>query len=130
VSQRSFGAEDGLVGKLVVIVLAVVVLVAVAAVDTGSILLARVRTTGLAQDAAFAAAERYGQTGSRRQSVRAALAAIADRDDDARLRSLRVTDDGRVTVVVSDQAWTLLTDRIPPLRDLATVTAKQDHAPV
>jgi hypothetical protein len=121
--------EDGLVGKLVLAMLVIVVVLAIAAVDAGSIVLSRVRTADLAQSAATAASHRFAQTDSRREAVRAALAAIADRDDDARMRSLTIEKDGGVTVTISDRAWTLVAGRLPFLDDLTTATATQTHTP-
>jgi hypothetical protein len=121
--------EDGLIGKILLAFLVIVVVLAVAAVDAGSIALSRVRTADLAQNAATAAADRFQQTHSRREAVRAALAAIADRDDNARMRDLTVASDGAVTVTVSDRAWTLVAGRLPFLDDLTTTTATQTHTP-
>jgi hypothetical protein len=121
--------EDGLVGKIVLAMLVVVLVLAVAAIDAGSIVLARVATASLAQDAASAASDRFASTQSRREAVRAALAAIADRDDTARMRSLTISSDGAVTVTVSDEAWTLVAGRLGFLDDLTTTTATQTHTP-
>ena len=121
--------EDGLIGKIVLAMLVVVVVLAVAAVDAGSIVLARVRVADLAQDAASAASDRFASTDSRREAVRAALAAIADRDESARMRSLTISSDGAVTVTVSDEAWTLVAGRLGFLDDLTTASATQTHTP-
>lgn len=128
-SRRSLGDERGLIGKVLLLIMVVVVLVGVALIDAGSIVLAHVRVSDIAQDAAFAGGERFAQTGSRRQAVRTALAAIDDRDDDARMRSLQISSDGAVTVEVEDRAWSLLAGRLGflHLEGLVEVTATQTH---
>ena len=127
--SRVVADERGLVGKLLLISLVVLVVLAIAAVDTGSILLARVRTADLAQDAASAGAQRYADSGSRRQATRAALATIVDRSDDAHLRSLTVDADGAVTVVVVERPSMLVAGHLAFLDDLTTVTATQTRSP-
>lgn len=114
--------ERGLVGKLIVLWLLVLALVVVAAIDVGSIVLARLRTSDVARDAAFASAQVYSGTGDRRQARLVALATVADGDEDARVEEFTVTGRGRVSVVVSDRAGTLLVGRFGLLEDLATVT--------
>ena len=122
--------EGGLVGKVLVLFLALAVVAVVAAVDAGSIVLSTVRVGDLATDAASSAAARYADTGTRRAAVRAALATITDRDDDARLGSLRLEPDGGVTVSVTDRAGTILVGRFGLLEDVATITAaRTSNAP-
>ncbi|MEX2202511.1 MAG: hypothetical protein WD965_00310 [Actinomycetota bacterium] len=120
--------ERGLIGKILLIWLVILGLVVVALIDGGSIVLARLRTNDLARDAASAAEERFSETGKRRQAVRAALATIAETDEDARLVELEVSGRGDVTVVISDRAATLLVGRLGFLEDLTTATAS-DTAP-
>ncbi len=120
--------ERGLIGKILLIWLVILGLAVVALIDGGSIVLARLRTNDLARDAAFAAEERFSETGRRRQAVRAALATIAETDEDARLVELEVSGQGDVTVVVTDRAGTLLVGRLGFLEDLTSATAS-DTAP-
>lgn len=118
-----FAGERGLIGKVIVLWLVLVGVVALIGIDAVSIVLARLRTDDLAQDAGFAAAERLDETGDRREAVRAALAAIARSDEDARLQDLEVSTRGEVTVVVTDRVDTLLVGRFGILDELTTVTA-------
>jgi hypothetical protein len=115
--------ERGLIGKILVIWLVILGLVVVALIDGGSIVLARLRTNDLARDTASAAEERFSETGRRRQAVRAALATIAESDEDARLVELEVSDQGDVTVVVTDRAGTLLVGRFGFFEHLTKATA-------
>lgn len=118
----------GLIGKILLIWLVIFGLIVVALIDGGSIVLARLRTNDLARDAAFAAEERFSETGKRRQAVRAAHATIAETDEDARLVELEVSGRGDVTVVVTDRAGTLLVWRLGFLEHLTEATAS-DTAP-
>ncbi|MGZ5291097.1 MAG: hypothetical protein ACXWEH_02080 [Actinomycetota bacterium] len=111
--------ERGLIGKILVLWLVVFALVVVAAVDGAAILLSRVRTADLARDVAAVGARSYEETGRERAALRAALAAIADADEDARLEDFTVSQRGEVSVVVTDHAGTLLVGRIGFLEDLA-----------
>jgi Flp pilus assembly protein TadG len=120
--------ERGLVGKLLVLWLVFLALMVVALFDVGSIALARLRVADLAQDAAFASALRFDETGERRQAVRAALASIASSDEDARLSDLQISRRGEVTVVVTDQATTLLAGRVGFLDHLAIVSGSDTNS--
>jgi hypothetical protein len=128
VAMRVHAGERGLIGKILVLWLVILGLVAVALVDGGSIVLARIRTHDLARDAASAAEERFSETGKRRQAVRAALETLGEADEDARLVELEVSEQGDVTVVVSDRAGTLLVGRFGFLEHLTTATSS-DTAP-
>jgi hypothetical protein len=115
--------ERGLIGKILVIWLVILGLVVVALIDGGSIVLARLRTDDLARDAASAAEERFSETGRRRQAIRAALATVAETGEDARLVEVEFSDQGDVTVVVTDRARTLLVGRLGFFEDLTKATA-------
>lgn len=115
--------ERGLIGKILVIWLVILCLVVVALIDGGSIVLARLRTNDLARDAASAAEERFSETGRRRQAIRAALATVTETDEDARLVEVDFSDQGDVTVVVTDRAGTLLVGRLGFFEDLTEATA-------
>lgn len=115
--------ERGLIGKILVIWLVILGLVVVALIDGGSIVLARLRTDDLARDAASAAEERFSETGRRRQAIRAALATVAETGEDARLVEVEFSDQGDVTVVVTDRAKTLLVGRLGFFEDLTEATA-------
>ena len=120
--------ERGLIGKVILVWLVILGLVVVALIDGGSIVLTRLRTNDLARDAASAAEERFSETGRQRQAIRAALATVAESDEDARLVELEVSDRGDVTVVVTDRAGTVLVGRFGLFEDLTEATAS-DTAP-
>jgi hypothetical protein len=126
--SAAFGDERGLVGKLVVLSLLFVGLLAVAAIDAGSILFLRVRTVDLAGDAADAAADEFAASRDGRAAKLAALETIADSDDPARLQRIQLRR-GAVTVEISAQAGTIVVGRVPFLDDLATVTITRTVTP-
>jgi hypothetical protein len=120
--------ERGLVGKLLVLWLVVVVVLGLAAVDAGSILMLRVRTGDLADDAATAAADAFAETRDERVATLAALETIEASDGPARLRRIGVRR-GEVTVAVTSRADTIVVGRIPLIDDLARVTVTRSSGP-
>lgn len=124
----TFGDERGLVGKLLIVSLLLLVLLGLAAADAGSILLLRVRTGDLAGDAATAAADAFAETRDERAAKLAALEAIADADERARLERIDVRR-GEVTVELSARADTLVVERVPFLDGFARVTVTRMRGP-
>jgi hypothetical protein len=126
--MRCCNDERGLVGKIVVLWLLVLAIASVLALDAGSIVLARFRTSDLAADAAVAAADTFEETGDEEAAKLAALETIEDSSHRARLKRIRV---GRseVTLVLQSQAGTILVGRIPWFDQLAKVTVTESSAP-
>lgn len=119
--------DRGLIGKILVLWLLVLALLVVAAIDAGSIFLTRFRTEDVAEDAAAAAADAFAQTGDRQAAKLAALGAIADGDDRARLKTIEIRR-RTLTVVVTSRAGTLLAGRIPLTDDLVRVTVTETRS--
>ena len=117
------GDDGGLVGKLLIIWLVALALLLVALWDGGSIGIAYLRNANLAQDAARAGVDRFEETGERRRAERTAIATIASADGDARVEDVTVTRRGKITVVVTANAGTLIAGRIGFLDDLTVVTS-------
>ena len=113
--------DRGLVGKIVAVWLVLVAVVALVAVDGGSILLARSRAEDLADDAAASASEAFGASGDEEAAKLAALDTIADADEPVRLKSIDVGH-RTVTVVITARADTLIVGRIPMFDDLERPT--------
>ena len=111
--RAPFRDDRGLVGKILLVWLLLLAVLVVAAIDAGSILLARSRAADLAKDASVSAA--------------AALDTIADADEPLRLKRIDV---GRreVTVVLVVHADTIVVGRIPFLEDLGRVTVSASTA--
>lgn len=119
--------DRGLIGKILVLWLLVLALLVVAAIDAGSIFLTRFRTEDVAEDAAAAAADAFAQTGDEQSAKLAALGAIADGDDRARLKAIEIRR-RTLTVVVTARAGTLLAGRIPLTDDLVHVTVTETRS--
>jgi Flp pilus assembly protein TadG len=120
--MRLVHEERGLVGKILVVWLLVLALVVLAAVDGGSILLARIHARDLAQTTADAGAATLGEGFGRRRALQDALAALTEADRNARLERFEVTPNS-VTVEVSDEAGTILVGRFGILEDLTEASA-------
>jgi hypothetical protein len=120
-TRMSIRDERGLIGKILLLWLLIAAIVVVIAIDAGSILLVRFRSSDLANDASASAAEAFRSTGDEEQAKLAALDTIADADEPVRLRRIDV---GRreVTVVLTVRADTLVVGRIPFFEELARVT--------
>jgi hypothetical protein len=123
------GDDGGLVGKLLIIWLVASVLLLVALWDGGSIVIAYVRNAHLAQDAARAGVERFEKTGERRRAARTAIETVAAADTDARVEDVTVSRRGKITVVVTTEAGTLLAGRIGFLHELTAVTSTATASP-
>ena len=123
------GDDGGLVGKLIVIWLVASGIVVVALWDGGSIGIAYLRNANLAQDAARAGLERFEESGERRRAARTAIEAVAAADGDARVEDVTVSRRGKITVVVTMDAGTLVAGRIGLLDDLTAVTSTATASP-
>jgi hypothetical protein len=121
--------EEGLVGKILILWVLVLAVVVVLAVDGGGILLTKIRTRDLARTAADAGAVVVAEGRSRERALKAALRALADEDDDARLESFEVTTQGSVTAEVSDTAGTILIGAFGVFEDLTVVRASVTTRP-
>lgn len=119
--------ERGLIGKLLVLGLALAAIVVIVAIDGGSILLARSRAEDLADDASASASQAYRDTGDEEAAKLAALDTIADADEPVRLKRIDVGR-RRVTVVITTRADTLVVGRIPLFDDLERLTVSGSAA--
>jgi Flp pilus assembly protein TadG len=121
---RSIREERGLVGKIIVIWLAVMVVLGLAVFDTAQILLARYRVADAAQEASFQASSILQSSGDRRRALDAALAAVADKDKGARVTQFAIDPQSQqVTVTVVKKVSTLLVGRIGFLQGFTKATA-------
>jgi hypothetical protein len=117
--------EDGLVGKLLILWLVAAAVLVVAAVDTGTILLARYRAADAAQSASFEAARAYHTSRSEQAALQTARATVSATDADAKLASFEVDRrTGSVTVSVTQHVSTLIAGRLGFTRTFTDVTAK------
>ncbi len=130
-TRRSTRSESGLVGVRGLVSAIVVVLVAIAVVDGGSIGWSFFRLNDLARQAAAEGAVAYRDLRDVRRSELVVAAYVAERDDDARVvRTIVDQSSGEVTVTVERVATTILAGRIPATRRFATVrTTERSLAP-
>jgi hypothetical protein len=121
--------ERGLVGKILVLWVLVLALIVVLAIDGGGILLTKIHTRDLARTAADAGAAAVAEGRSRERALRAALRALGEADEDARLERFEVSTQGSVTAEVSDTAGTILIGRFGVFDDLTVVRASVTTGP-
>jgi uncharacterized membrane protein len=92
-------------------------LLALAGIETASVVFARVQTQDTAEQAAFEAAGEYRQHGDVQAAREKAQILIDSRDPGAELRQFEVRSDGSVRVVVFKRAHTLFIHRIGFLKE-------------
>jgi Flp pilus assembly protein TadG len=125
-------ADDGLVGKVLVVWLLLAALIVVVAIDAGTILLARYRAADAAQEASFQASNAFERSHDRRDAIQAAVDAVAAKDEGGKITTLEIDPrTGAVTVTVTDTVSTMLAGRFGFSKDFTHVTASDtSEAPV
>jgi hypothetical protein len=124
--------ERGLVGKTIVITLCVLAVLAVAALDTVSILVARYRTEDAADHAAEETAFAYKQSHDLRGACETALQTVEASDSSAKIpRGGCVVDpqSGDVTITVRETASTIVAKRIDALEKYTKAEATSTASP-
>jgi len=112
VTRRLELDERGFIFSSLVRLLVFLAVLALAGIETASVVFARVQTQDTAEQAAFEAAAHYRQNGDVESAREAAQLRIAERDPGAELRQFEVRTDGSVRVVVFKRAHTLFIHRI------------------
>jgi hypothetical protein len=120
--------ETGLVGKMVVVWLLILALLAVAAIDAASIAFTTYKLSDAGSAAASEGALVFKRSGDLRDACERVTMVLAKEDPAAKLtrggcRIERPT--GLVTVSIRKRASTLVTHRIPWTEDLAVVVVKE-----
>jgi Flp pilus assembly protein TadG len=125
-------ADEGLVGKVLVVWLAIAALIVVAAIDAGTILLARYRAADAAQEASFQASNAFERSHDRRDAIQAAIDVVAEKDEGAKITTFEIDPrTGAVTVTVSNIVSTMLAGRLGFSKDFTHVAASDtSEAPV
>jgi len=121
--------ELGLVGRSLIILIALIVVVGLAAVEGGSILFTELKLQDAADAAASAASGAYGSTHRLELAKQAAIDAIQENDDGAHLVKLVADTQGNVTVTLKKKAVTMVVQRIGFLKHLAIVKATSTSGP-
>jgi len=124
--------QSGLVGKMIVVWLLVVVVVAVAAIDTASIAFTKFSISDEANTAAQTAANTWRDTDSAQRACNAARASVTQADADAVVpRDGCVVNQatGQVTITVRKPATTLVASRLPWTKRFAHPQATETAGP-
>jgi Flp pilus assembly protein TadG len=124
--------ERGMVGKFALVWLLLLAVVAVAAVDVGSIALTRFKVANAADKAAFQAAAEYKESHDRIKAFRAAEGVIAEDTPDAKILDDGFAIDprtGDVTVKVVDRAWSMVAGRFSYTKAYTKVSATSTSEP-
>jgi Flp pilus assembly protein TadG len=117
VTRRLVLDERGFILSSLVRLLVFLTLLALAGIETASVVFARVQTQDAAEQAAFEAARSYRKSSDVQSARQAAEVQIADTDPSAELRQFEVRTDGSVRVVVFKRATTILIHRIDFLKE-------------
>lgn len=121
--------DRGLIGKIILAWLIMFALAVVAAVDAGSIVLARFRGNEVATRAAVAAATTFAQEQSPARAQETAQETV-DGQTGATMTDFLVARDGSVTVDVRMDPTTIVAERLDfLLGDLVVVTAEATAPP-
>jgi Flp pilus assembly protein TadG len=104
--------ERGLMGKITLLWLALLILLVIAAIDTGSILYTRYKVADAADEASFEAATVYKDTQNQQAALQAALAKVKELTPGAHLDFKLDAKTGEVTLTVTKEAWSLLAGRL------------------
>ncbi|HEX9122103.1 MAG TPA: pilus assembly protein TadG-related protein [Actinomycetota bacterium] len=122
--------ERGLIGKIMILWLALLVAFGIAAWDAGSIMITRFKLQNAAESAAFEAASTYKTTQSVNEARQTALDQVQQDAEGARMTTFKVDPtSGEVTVSLAKRASTILAGRIDFLRKLTKATASNTSGP-
>ena len=121
--------DRGLIGKLILVWLLMFALAVVAAIDAGSIVLARFRGNDVATRAAVAASRTFAIEQSPNRAEESAQE-VVDGQSGATMTDFLVATDGSVTVDVRMDPNTIVAERLDfLLGDLVVVTAEATAPP-
>ena len=132
IAHRLHRDQTGLVGRIAVIWLLILALVLVAGFDAIAIAFTQFRTKDLAANAASTAAISYKQSSKADQACQAALAYVAEHDEEAKIPPAGCAIDpatGVATITVRKDASTLVAQRLSITRDYARVESIESDEP-
>jgi uncharacterized membrane protein len=124
--------ERGMVGRIAVVWLLLLAVLAVAAVDVGSIALTRFKLANAADKAAFQAAAEYKESHDRFKAFRVAQQVIVEDAPAAKMLEDGFAIDprtGEVTVKVVQRAWSMVAGRLSLTRAYTKVSAASTSEP-
>ena len=124
--------ETGLAGKMIVVWLLVLALIAVAAIDAASIAFTTYKLSDLGAAAASEGARVYKRTRDPRDACERVERLVSGKEPEANLvrRGCSIEQPtGLVTVAIRKRASTLIAERIPWTEDLAMVVVRETAGP-
>lgn len=129
--ERLHREGRGLVTGSFVRIALVFVILAIAANETGQVVMAKIRVQGATDAAASAGADAYYMTRNPVRAQTAALEAAAESDPGTRVTSFQAAYDGTVTVRATGTAHTWILQRLSFLRHLGIEHAVEEgkHVP-
>ena len=113
--------ERGLVGRAAITIMVLAVIFGLAAIDGGSVFLAKLQMSDTADAAATAGWETWNNIHDAKSARTAAAEAAHERNPSSRIEAFSVTRTGTVTVTVRSVATTLFLKRIGALRGWAVI---------
>jgi uncharacterized membrane protein len=130
--MRTRDDESGVIGKIILVWLVIVALIAVVALDGGSILFTKFRLSDTAQTAAATAAAAYKDTPNEAKACQAALVSV--QQDDAQAARVKGwckvnPKTGEVTITLHRKAKTILAYRIGFTEGLTKVVVVESGGP-
>lgn len=130
--MKTLRQETGLVGKMIVVWLLVLALLAVAAIDAASIAFTTYKLSDVGAAAASEGARVYRRTHDARDACERVERMVVGQEPTATLtrQGCRIeSPTGLVTVALRKRASTLIAERIPWTEDLATVIVSETAGP-
>lgn len=122
--------EHGLIGKIAIVWLLLLGILAIGAWDAGSIAITSFRLSNTADRASLDAATAYRDSSNRNDAYAAALARVRREAPDAKITRLTIDPATKqVTVTLRQRTATLLAGRIGFLKRYARVTASSTSGP-
>jgi uncharacterized membrane protein len=132
VNQRDQNPDAGMVGKLLAVWLAILVVLALAAIDTSSIVIAHLHVSNLASDAAGQAASDFHDNHDVAHACAVAKSSVQGTDPSVHIkaRGCKInTATGSVQLVVTKHASTLILGRLGFTKKYTTITETGVGAP-
>lgn len=124
--------ERGLVGKLLILWLALLAVLVVGAIDASSIVLTSIKASAAADKAAMRGATVFHLEDTRREAFDAAIQQLSEDMPAAKLTPEHFVIDppsGRVTVTVTAKASTLIVGRLSFLKHFTKITQTSTQKP-
>ena len=121
--------QRGIIGGSLLRTVFIIALIGLAAVETSAVLFARLQAQDLAETSAPTGAARFRDTQDVEVARAAASTAVEDKDPSAELAAFEVFSDGRVRVVITKKANTLLIQNFGFLKGFSVARGRHTAEP-